>query len=618
MENWASDFEKMTKAAAEAPTLGEVLISDALPEGMEVRGPMTKKEMTKMLVRVGREYPDQYGEVVQRVKATGDLVATVDGLSVGMEDIRPNYKERDPVINRYFERVKKETDPKKRRVLLADAQADMLKTMNNHPSTMGEMARSGGRGSQAQLMRTVASPVTATDGNGDVIPWMIRNSYAEGLTPDEFVVANAEARVNAIASKDSVQEPGAFAKVMTAAMSSLVITSLDCGTKGGVPMRSDDPDLMDRLLAQPAGNYPAGTIVTSDVMEGLRKAKKEKVIARSPTTCQQGEGLCARCYGLNERGQLQSVGTNVGLRSAQALSEPLTQFALNAKHGVRVTDNGEYQLRGLEGMQQFTDFPQSFSRRAVLAPETGTVKRVVKAPHGGYYIDVQGTKKLHALYAQPQLEIRVKVGDRVLAGDQMTGGVAMPDDVVPHRGIGGGRAHVADTAQKIYSAQGKTIDKRHTELLARGQLAYVRVEKDPEGIYIPGDVVQYNPMQERFAASTKMKATETTLGDTLGGAALTYTPGTKITERIRDELLEHDVTHVDIYTGGLRVRPVATPLTRTPLLDPDWMARMQHRYLGRTLVDAALYGQTSDIHGVQPTPAYVHGAEFGQGPSGRY
>lgn len=614
---WASEFEKVAKAAAEAPTLGEVLISDALPDGMEVRGPITKKEMTRMLVRVGREHPDMYGEVVERVKATGDLVATVDGLSVGMEDIRPNYKERDPVINKYFPLVKAEKDPQKRRKLLADAQAEMLKTMNNHPSTMGEMARSGGRGSQAQLMRTVASSVTATDGHGDVIPWMIRNSYAEGLTPDEFVVANAEARVNAIASKDSVQEPGAFAKVMTAAMSSLVITALDCGTKGGVPMKVDNPDLIDRLLAQPAGNYPYNTIITPEVAEGLRKQKKETVIARSPATCLQSEGLCARCYGLNERGQLQSIGTNVGLRSAQALSEPLTQFALNAKHGVRVADNGEYQLRGLEGMQQFTEFPQSFSRRAVLAPETGTITRVEKAAHGGFFIDMKG-KKLHELYVQPQIPVHVKVGDQVMAGDMLTGGVAMPDDVVPHRGIGGGRAHVAETAQKIYAAQGKTIDRRHTELLARGQVAFVRVDKDPEGIYVPGDIVQYNPMQSRFTERTVVKPTSETLGATLGGGALTYTPGTRITERIRDELIANDVTHVDIYTGGLKIRPVATPLTRTPLLDPDWMARMQHRYLGRTLIDAALYGQSSDIHGVQPTPAYVYGAEFGQGPSGRY
>lgn len=618
MSSWAEDFEKWAAANAQAPTLGEVLISDALPDGMEVRGPITKKEMTRMLVRVGRETPEEYGEVVQRVKATGDLVATVDGLSVGLEDIRPNYAERDPVVEKYFAKVKRERDPAKRRALLAEGQAAMLKTMDTHPSTMGEMARSGGRGSQAQLMRTVASPISATDGNGDVIPWMIRRSYAEGLTPDEFIVANAEARVNAIASKDSVQEPGAFAKVMTAAMSALVVTELDCKTQGGVPMSTSDPDLVDRLLAQPAGGLPRDTIISADTLATLKAAKVERVIARSPTTCAMGEGVCARCYGLDERGRLPSLGTNVGLRSAQALSEPLTQFALNAKHGVRVTDTGEYQLRGLEGMQQFTEFPQSFSRRALLAPETGKITRVEKAPHGGYYIDLQGKRKKHELYLQPQIPVLVQVGDQVLAGDQLTGGVALPDDVVPHRGIGGGRAHVATTAQGIYKAQGKTIDRRHTELLARGQVGYVRVEADREGHLIPGDIVPYNPLQARFSATTKVMPVKDALGETLGNGALTYTPGTPITERIQQELLQHDITHVDVYTGGLRVRPIATPLTRTPLLDPDWMARMQHRYLGRTLIDGALYGQSSDIHGVQPTPAYVYGAEFGRGPSGRY
>jgi hypothetical protein len=67
-----------------------------------------------------------------------------------------------------------------------------------------------------------------------------------------------------------------------------------------------------------------------------------------------------------------------------------------------------------------------------------------------------------------------------------------------------------------------------------------------------------------------------------------------------------------------QVEFVMKPFAMNPLLESDWMARLAHRYLKGSLQQAAQFGETSDIHGTHPIPAYAYGAELRNGPSGQY
>jgi hypothetical protein len=78
------------------------------------------------------------------------------------------------------------------------------------------------------------------------------------------------------------------------------------------------------------------------------------------------------------------------------------------------------------------------------------------------------------------------------------------------------------------------------------------------------------------------------------------------------------VTHIQVANNAPAHEFIVKPVTRTPLLDPDWMARLSHRYLKDSVLKGAHFGQTSDLHSVHPVPAYAHGAEFGEGFQGRY
>lgn len=599
-------------------TLGRLLIEEAIPKEYrpDPKEPLTKKRLYAVLARVAKERPEVYGQIVAQVKRAGDIVATNHGISVGLDDIEPDYKTRDPIIRDAKAQLAKATTDAQRQEILRKTQAAALELAPQHKSDMATMARAGGRGNAAQLMRTVVSPVAATDSDGSVIPWLIEHSYAEGLRADEAWVAGKEARNNVVSSKNAVAEPGAFGKLITANMVHQVVTQDDCKTDNGVWVSTDDPNIVDRVVAAGETALPPGTPISGDHVTALRTRKVAKIKVRTPLVCETAHGLCARCWGLDERGRLPSVGTHMGVRSGQAMAEPLTQFSLNAKHGVRTAGGSDQVLKGLKGLSTYLDFPASFTQRAVLAPVTGKIVRVTAAPQGGHHVEMTGHPT--ALYIGAAMRPTCKPGDEVHAGDSLSDGVPLPDDVVRLKGLGAARDAVAKQVHTIFKGEGLNLDPRHTELLARAHMGYVRVIDDPDGDVGAGEIVPYQGVAHKWGKSAKTVALSAAKGQVLAKAAGPYTAGTRITDAIHKALGQMDLKEVQVHTGGFDARPVVSGLTRSPLLDQDWMTRLGHRYLYNSIIEGASAGHTSDLRGTSPIPAYIVGQNFGEGPDGRY
>lgn len=593
-------------------SLGEHLIDEVLPAEHRGKGPLTKARLQQILVEIAKKTPEKYPEIVAKLKRLGDEIATLEGVSVGLDDVGPDKAKRDALLSPFLKEFPRAKD--KERVLL-DAQEAMLTHARSNPGVMGEMVRSGGRGNAAQLMRIVGSPVLARDEKDKVVPWLISRSYAEGLKPADAWVAGNEARINAIKSNISVVEPGDLAKILINNMGDKLITTPDCGTRNGVSMAASDPHVVDRYLAAPAGRFAAGTLITPQVARDL--PKDGHIVVRSPMTCEAPHGICQKCQGLDMNGRPHTIGTNVGMRAAQALAEPLTQFALNAKHGGRVSSsrNAEPRAEGIKGVRQLLEIPQSFLHKATLADHDGKVERIEDAPQGGRYVWLGDTRH----YVPPSLAVRVTPGQTVEAGDALSTGVPKPDEIVRHKGLGAGRRYLVDTLHSVYSSAGADVDRRHLETLARSVLNHVHIVDPGEAEdFVKGDVVSYNRYAAEAAASAKRVPVKDAVGETLGKAVLHFTAGTRITPSVRDELTRRNVREVDIAKHAPIVEPFMRPASRTPLLNPDWMARLAHRYLKESLLAGAHRGDTAELHGYSPTPAYAAGSEFGDGAEGRY
>lgn len=597
----------------EAQPLGRYLLNYYLPDDMHIKGPMGKKELNAEMNKLAKRDPRGYVKTITGLKKMGDKLATLEGLSVGLDDITPEYAKRDAALKPVYDQFKQTTSDKRRRELADKAQEALLGITMSHKGSMTQQVRSGARGNPVQYMGIVAGPGAARDAAGRTEPWIIRNSYSEGLKPSDYWVAGNEAILNTIKSSTSVSEPGELSKILVANMADLIVTEDDCGTDNGILLDPSSPDVIDRYLAKDAGTFRANTLITPLVQAKLAKLRS-KVLVRSPMTCEAGDGVCQKCQGLDEKGNIHEVGTNVGVRSAQALADPLTQMALDAKHGVRTAKGERMKLQGLAGFRQMIESPKQFLNKATLATVDGKVTNIEKAPQGGHYIHVDGVQH----YTAPNLNPIVKKGVKVERGDALGQGIPKPDEVVKYKGLGVGREYMVNSLKDLYQAQGRNMDQRHFELLARGELNNVRIMDDSSDDFIKGDIVNYNHLRKQIKKDAKLVPISDALGETLGKEYLSYSAGMRVTPTIQKDLQSKGVTSVLIAPRVPEVEFVMKPASRAPLLHPDWMARLAHRNLKATLQQAAHFGDISNLHGAHPVPAYVFGETFGQGEEGRY
>ena len=602
-----------------ATTFGQMLLGEAIPEQYRPEGTFTKKKLFNSMLRLAKDNPEQYVKTITQVKKLGDEFATMEGISVGLDDIAPIYSERDAITRTALDKVKKAKTRDDKVKIISDTQDKLLDHAMKHPGTMGDMARSGSRGNALQLMRAVGAPAAAADEHDKIQPWLVVRSYSEGLRPSEWWATNREARMAAVKSNIEVTEPGDLSKILINNTSDQIITTPDCHTHNGLSFRVEDPHCLDRYLAHPAGPFGYNELITARVVAQLQKANVQTITVRSPMTCDADAGICQKCMGLNVTGQLNRIGENVGIRASQAIGEPLTQLALNAKHGVRVSGSNPLDVSGLEGFRTILESPASFKNKAALAPVAGTISSVTAAPQGGHYISVGK----HTLYTSPGVEPLVKPGDSVHAGDALTQGVPKPDEVVKLKGLGEGRKYLVDKLSQIYADSGINADRRHFEVLAKANLNYLRIEdvedKDSaEHGLIRGDVIDYNKFKNIVANNVQELPVDEAIGRHLGEGALHHLAGTLITEGLVKDLKRANIRKVKVTMRAPLVSPVMAPATRNPLLNPDWAVRLGHRYLKQTLLEGAQEGHKSNIHGTHPVPGILFSTEFGEGNSGRY
>lgn len=594
-------------------TFGQILVNDLLPKDLQTTQALDKKGLHQRLYDLARRDPAEAARTMDKVRELGHEIATTEGASISLNDIAPDYRARNTALKPALKSLQSISDPVKRKQVIAAAQSKLEKTIPKFHGTQAMMVRSGTRGKPVQLMRSFMAPVAARDPNGEAYPWLVHHSYSEGLRPSEIWATNMESRNNLLAANLAITEPGDFSKILVNNMGDQLVLSEDCGTQNGIQMRTDDPNIVDRYLAKPTAGFRAGTIITPQVFSRLRK-KTGMVLVRSPMTCEHNDGICQKCYGSNETGKLHTLGTNVGIRSAQAITEPLTQFTLSARHGVRQAGSDASKIRGLKGLRQFLEIPTTFMNKAILSEEQGTVSNIKKAPQGGHDITIGQTR----YYAPPDVAPTVRVGQKVTPGDALTDGIPRPDEVVRHKGMGAGRKYMVDQLHDVYKSQGVDVDKRHLEILARTHLNHVQIDDDPEERFYPGEVVNYATMMKQLAQDAEKQSLAKAQGRVLARGYLHHTAGTTVTPEVSKELAKNGIKSVHVARHPPKVSFVMQPITRNPLLNANWMARMGHRNLKSTILEAAHFREKADIHGTHPVPGFAYGVEFGKGPGGRY
>ena len=602
----------------------QLLVNSALPPDLRnyERG-MDSKALGTLLADVGRKYPDQFEGIAKRLSDVGRKASYLQGETLTLSDMRPVidrekvYAEMDTKLDAAKKNSQNDDDFRKKRVDIWLDYASKLETMTSkaalkNGSNLAYSVMSGARGKPAQLKMMITTPALYTDAKDETVPLFIRNSFGDGLRPAEYLAGTYGARKSVLATKRATAKGGDLAKQMVQATAPILVSEQNCEATNGLDLAADDKSLRGRVLARETAGVPAGTVIDRHALAQIRKKGIEKVVARSPLTCQSKTGVCARCMGLDAKGKFPSIGEAVGITAAQAIGEPITQGALNTKHQGGAAGGAKREYSGFNYINQFVQTPEQFPDRAAVAQEEGRVNKIREAPQGGYYIGVNDTEH----YVPAGYPLLVKPGDDVEAGDQLAEGLIDPGEIVNLRGLGSGRRYYRDRLLQMLDDSGMDTDPRNVELLSRAALDHIQVQDaDEDDDYLPDDVLNYSYLQSQHTppADAKPWKTKDAVGRYLQAPALHYTLGTKITPRMSKRLEESGYTDIVASDSAPKFAPHMVRLRASSHNNPDWLASMHTSYLKKQLQDSAARGRDSNIEeNAHFAPRLAVGLDFGK------
>ncbi|MEG1543092.1 MAG: hypothetical protein RR382_01015 [Tannerellaceae bacterium] len=325
----------------------QLLINSKLPENLrDYTRDYSSDSLNDLLVRVKREYPDKFTSIMQDIVDIGRNETFDRGETITIDDLDPVFdkqqvfdkmdaeiaasKAADP---QHFQKNRREIWQKYNEAIESMTMSEALKK-RNHIATA---VLSGARGKKPQAKALISTPGTYSDYKGEPVDYFIRESFADGVRPAAFLASVPGSRSSVISTKSSTARGGDIGKIAGQAASSEVVRSDDCKTTAGIPVTLSEAGVRGRLLGKAVGGYQANTILDRRVIEDLTKKGIKSVLARSPITCQQHNGLCAKCVGYYYNGgKLPHIGDAIGLQSTTTTFEPVIQGALCLAEGTLV------------------------------------------------------------------------------------------------------------------------------------------------------------------------------------------------------------------------------------------------------------------------------------------
>ncbi|NLC10826.1 MAG: DNA-directed RNA polymerase subunit beta' [Firmicutes bacterium] len=372
------------------------------------------------------------------------------------------------------------------------------------------MARSGARGNISQITQLSGMRGLMADPTGKIIDLPIKANFREGLTVLEYYISTHGARKGLADTALKTADSGYLTRRLVDVAQDVIVREEDCGTTQGVEVEEiKDVDeviesLEDRIIGRFALDdicHPetgevlvkADELISEEAAEQILAAGIKKVKIRSVLTCRTRYGVCVKCYGRNlATGYVVDVGEAVGIIAAQSIGEPGTQLTMRTFHtgGVAGDDITQglprveelFEARKPKGQSLITeisgrvDLSEMRTRREVkVLSDYGEIK-VYQVPYGA--------------------RLKVRHGDWLNAGDEITEGSINPHDLLKVKGIRGVQSYLLQEVQRVYRLQGVDINDKHIEVVVRQMLKKVRVDDQGDTELLPGGLVDHFVFEE--------------------------------------------------------------------------------------------------------------------------
>ncbi|TGV28954.1 DNA-directed RNA polymerase subunit beta', partial [Mesorhizobium sp. M00.F.Ca.ET.186.01.1.1] len=375
------------------------------------------------------------------------------------------------------------------------------------------MANSGARGNVSQITQLAGMRGLMANPSGRIIELPIKSNFREGLTVLEYFISTHGARKGLADTALRTADSGYLTRRLVDVAQDVIVREKDCGTDKGIRVtaikdgREEIEKLSDRLVGRTCFEtlrHPEtkeviigrNEEISEEVAEYIEKVGITSVYIRNVLACRTSHGVCKLCYGRNlATGAEVEVGEAVGIIAAQSIGEPGTQLTMRTFHTGGVA--GDDITQGLPRIQELFE-ARNPKGQAVISEIDGEVVDI-REGKDRREIEVRGEAE-NKVYAAPYgSRIKVSVGVKLSAGDELTEGSVDPKEMLKVRGMRGVSNYILQEVQKVYRMQGVEINDKHVEVMIRQMLRKLRVIDSGDTDLLPGSYVEVPEFEQANA-----------------------------------------------------------------------------------------------------------------------
>jgi len=462
--------------------------------------------------------------VLDEIKELGFKYSTKGAITISMEDVIVP-KEKEELISKAEEEVDK-FEKSYRRGLISDEEryekvieiwnrtteevTDALMNSLDRMNNIFIMAHSGARGSKNQIRQLAGMRGLMASATGKTVEIPIKSNFREGLDVLEFFVSTHGSRKGLADTALRTADSGYLTRRLVDVSQDVIVREEDCGTDEYIIAKAfmDGKEVIEDLKDRITGRYAAedvinpqtgeiivnkGEMIMEDHAEKIDKVGIKEVKVRSVLGCRTRHGVCARCYGRNlATGDPVNVGEAVGTIAAQSIGELGTQLTMRTFHTGGVAGNDITQ--GLPRVEELFEARKP-KGLAIITEISGEVKiNDSKKRKEVIVTSKDGESKTYTIPYGSRL--KVKDGDFLEAGDEITEGSVNPHDILKIKGVQGVKNYLVKEVQRVYRLQGVDINDKHIEIIVRQMLGKVKIEDAGDTDLLPGSLVNLHDFEE--------------------------------------------------------------------------------------------------------------------------
>ena len=586
-------------------TVGRIIFNWAIPQGMglidrtkrenycqlEVNYPVMKKDLKNITAEVYRLLgTTECSKLVDRLKETGYKYSTLGSLTINAFDMEEPPAKKE-ILAEAEKRVADNDKLLRRGLITLDekisantaiwndatmqVQDAVLKHMSDY-NPLKMMVVSGARGTNVQLNALTGIGGLKQSLSNTKIDVPVKSSYRVGLTPLEYFISSRGGRKTLADTATKTADSGYLTRRLVDISQDVVVNEDDCFASRGEKVKGievgdlvEEKRVIETLEERISGRFTVDAVVHPETKEIIvpentmispEKAKEivasgiEKVTIRSLLTCRCKHGVCAKCYGRNMSGrEVVNVGEAVGIIAAQSIGEPGTQLTMRTFHTGGLLLAADI-TKGLPRVEEIFEARRP-KGEATLAEISGKVKVREEAKFVVVTV-TDGDQELEYELKKPAF-LRVKTGDKIVAGTQLNDGAINPTDLLRTKGVKGLQEYLLSEVISVYRAQDVKINDKHIEIIIRQMLRKVKIESAGSTNLLPGQVIDLFDYEE-------------------------------VNEKVMEE-------------GGVpaTAKRVLLGITKAALSTDSFLSAASFEQTSRVLTDASLKGKTDNLIGLK-------------------